>query len=33
MKNRIKILLAWLFVALPLAWGIAQTISKALALF
>ncbi len=24
---------AWLFVGLPLAWGVTQTIGKALALF
>ena len=25
--------LAWAFVALPLAWGVAQTVAKSLALF
>ena len=27
------LVLAWLAVGLPLAWGVAMTISKALALF
>jgi hypothetical protein len=29
----LALVLAWLAVGLPLAWGIAMTISKALALF
>lgn len=28
-----QVLLAWLFVGLPLIWGISQTIMKSLALF
>ncbi len=27
------ILLAWLFVGIPLAWGVSQTLLKSLALF
>ena len=28
-----SVALAWLFVGIPLAWGVAQTFIKALALF
>jgi hypothetical protein len=28
-----SVVLAWLFVGLPLAWGVSQTFIKALALF
>lgn len=28
-----RLILAWLFVAIPLIWGIAQTLIKSLALF
>jgi len=28
-----SVLLAWLFVGLPLVWGVSQTFIKALALF
>ncbi|GGK18182.1 hypothetical protein GCM10008955_09500 [Deinococcus malanensis] len=29
----IKMVLAWLLVGIPLAWGVAQTVLKALPLF
>jgi hypothetical protein len=29
----LKVILAWLFVGLPLIWGISQTILKSMALF
>lgn len=29
----LKLLLAWAFVGIPLAWGIMQTIEKAMKLF
>jgi hypothetical protein len=32
-SSRAAILLAWLAVGLPLAWGVSQTIVKSLALF
>ena len=32
-SNPMILVLAWLAVGLPLAWGVAQTIKKALALF
>jgi len=32
-RNFVVLGLAWLGVGLPLAWGVAMTISKALALF
>ena len=32
-SNRIALVLAWLAVGLPLAWGVAQTLMKSLALF
>lgn len=33
-KSRfVTVALAWLFVGLPLLWGVAQTIVKSLALF
>ncbi len=28
-----RVILAWLFVGLPLIWGISQTIIKSMALF
>lgn len=28
-----KLVLAWLFVALPLAWGVMQSVKKSLPLF
>ena len=28
-----QVLLAWLFVGLPLIWGVSQTIIKSMALF
>jgi hypothetical protein len=33
MRQRIALILAWLFVGIPIAWGVAQTILKSLALF
>lgn len=32
-SNAAVLALAWLAVLIPLAWGVAQTIKKALALF
>jgi len=32
-KDYIRIALAWLFVGVPLLWGVLQTIEKSLALF
>ena len=32
-SNQIALVLAWLAVGLPLAWGVAQTLMKSLALF
>jgi hypothetical protein len=32
-KDRVLVILAWLPVALPLAWGIWQTVKKAAVLF
>lgn len=29
----LRIAAAWLFVGLPLAWGVLQTVNKSLALF
>jgi hypothetical protein len=31
--NRIKVFLAWLFVGIPLLWGVSQTLLKSMALF
>ena len=31
--NAVKLVLAWSFVGIPLAWGVAQTLSNALKLF
>jgi hypothetical protein len=28
-----KLVLAWLFVALPLAWGVTQSVKKSMPLF
>jgi hypothetical protein len=33
MDNGIKLLLAWAFVGIPLAWGVVQTAINAAALF
>jgi hypothetical protein len=33
MSNGIKLVLAWGFVGIPLAWGVLQTLSNALKLF
>jgi hypothetical protein len=32
-SSNITVVLAWLAVGLPLAWGVEQTLEKALALF
>ena len=32
-SNRVALALSWLAVGLPLAWGVAQTLMKSLALF
>jgi hypothetical protein len=32
-KPALKIALAWIFVSLPLLWGVSQTLIKATALF
>jgi hypothetical protein len=29
----VKLLMAWIAVGLPLAWGVEQTVQKAMALF
>jgi hypothetical protein len=31
--NTLRLILFWLYVALPLLWGVTATIKKALALF
>jgi len=31
--NTVKLILAWVFVGIPLAWGVIQTAINALALF
>jgi predicted phosphoribosyltransferase len=31
--NVVKLVLAWSFVGIPLAWGVAQTLSNAMKLF
>ena len=31
--ERVRVALAWLYVGLPLAWGVAQTVVKCAALF
>lgn len=31
--TRLKLTMAWLFVGIPLAWGVYQVVVKALALF
>jgi hypothetical protein len=31
--NAVKLVLAWLFVGVPLAWGVWNTLSNALLLF
>ena len=33
MKQRIALILAWLVVGIPIAWGVTQTVIKSLALF
>lgn len=32
-NKRFQVILAWLFVGLPLIWGVLQTLEKSLALF
>ncbi|HTB60727.1 MAG TPA: oxalate:formate antiporter [Polyangia bacterium] len=32
-KGTVKLALAWLVVGLPLAWGVVETLKKAMALF
>jgi hypothetical protein len=32
-KSTTQVVLAWLAVGIPLAWGVAETIAKTLALF
>jgi hypothetical protein len=32
-KDTVRLALAWLAVGLPLAWGVVQTLEKAMALF
>ncbi len=32
-RTRLKAVLAWLFVILPLAWGVTQSVQKAVPLF
>jgi hypothetical protein len=31
--NKVKLVLAWAFVGIPLAWGVIETLSNALKLF
>jgi hypothetical protein len=31
--ERVKLVLAWLFVGIPAAWGVAQVVVKSAALF
>ena len=31
--ERVKVVLAWLVVAIPLAWGVGQVVQKSMALF
>ena len=33
MTNQMKLTLAWLFVGVPLLWGVEQTLENALKLF
>jgi hypothetical protein len=33
MNNTVKLVIAWLWVGIPLAWGVSQTFAKALLLF
>jgi hypothetical protein len=33
MSTKLKLMVAWLAVGLPLAWGVEQTVQKAMALF
>jgi len=31
--ERIRVLVAWLYVGIPLAWGVAETVIKSIPLF
>ena len=31
--ERVRVWLSWLYVGIPLAWGVAQTVIKSIALF
>jgi hypothetical protein len=31
--ERLRVAFAWLYVGIPLAWGVAQTVIKSVALF
>ena len=31
--ERVKVIFAWLVVAIPLAWGVGQVVQKSMALF
>jgi hypothetical protein len=31
--ERLRVAVAWLYVAIPLAWGVMQTVVKSVALF
>lgn len=33
MSERVKVVLAWLVVLIPAVWGVAQVVSKSVALF
>jgi len=32
-SKKLPVILAWMFVGIPLLWGVSQTLVKALALF
>jgi hypothetical protein len=32
-QNKIKLVLAWIFVSVPLIWGVSETLSNAMKLF
>ena len=32
-RQRMLVVLAWLYVGIPLAWGVTQTVLKSIALF
>jgi hypothetical protein len=33
MSSKLKLTIAWLWVGIPLAWGVSQTLVKAMLLF